>query len=381
MKKLYYFINSFFFFVRNVFIKNTYQIIFYAPSHFNRTEGAENPFFNGLLEICNDCNISYLYFEEPDIYTNQKRSSSAIPFDFIYYLIIFLRKFMGSEMSFVEKDKKIGRFLKKIFFRKLSFENYITISQSMLSFFNGVDSNAKLFDLQHGTIHADKENYLVDGKVAENLKENNSHLLLSGNAYKELLTKNENGNYFQNHIEVIGTSTFAEVKEKSVKINKNVLVSLQFTHDHSDIENQQIADSLEQLIKKEDTFHFYLRNHPRFNNEIDLNRFLSLPNVSLISGKLQENFSKCSLHLTSYSTTAFEAALQGIPSCFLPIKSKKFDIFNSQYSYPFYNLSLTELHTNYPDFYNQVKSWANNFYQPLNENNFLASLQNAKQED
>ena len=45
---------------------------------------------------------------------------------------------MGSEMSYIDIDRKIGSFIKKIFFRKITFDNYITISQSMLSFFNGV---------------------------------------------------------------------------------------------------------------------------------------------------------------------------------------------------------------------------------------------------
>ena len=197
-------------------------------------------------------------------------------------------------MSYIEIDAKIGRFLKKIFFRRVTFDNYIAISQSMLSFFNGINTDAKRFDLQHGTIHARKESYLNDGLVSRNLKENDTHLLLSGVAYKELLTKNDRENYFQNHIQVIGSSVVQFNAVIASELNKNVLVSLQFTHDHSKDENQQIADSLEQLIKKESTFHFYLKNHPRFNNEVNLTRFLLLPNVSLFSSDLKEAFARCS---------------------------------------------------------------------------------------
>ena len=63
---------------------------------------------------------------------------------------------MGSEMSYHYKDIKIGRFFKLLFFRRITFDNYITISQSMLSFFNGLCIDAKKFDMQHGTIHSQK---------------------------------------------------------------------------------------------------------------------------------------------------------------------------------------------------------------------------------
>tara|TARA_B100001964_G_scaffold173778_1_gene191436 strand:- start:182 stop:1312 length:1131 start_codon:yes stop_codon:yes gene_type:complete len=374
--RAYHFIYSFFYFLKQAFRKKHYQIIFYAPHHFNRGKNMENLFFTKLLKICQTQGISYLHLEEPDLYSNQKRSRIAIPFDFIYYLVILLRKFMRSEISYIEKDKKIGSFIKKIFFRRITFDNYITISQSMLSLFRGIYNDAKQFDLQHGTIHSRKEGYLNDGLVSRNLKENDTHLLLSGMAYKELLIQNEKENYFRNHIEVIGTSMFSESNANTSNLNKNILVSLQFTHDHSESENQQIASILEKFIKREPFFQFYLRSHPRFNNEIDLDRFLSFSNVSLISGSLLDNFSKCALHLTTYSTTVFEAALQGIPTCFLYSDSPKMNIFDSQYNYPFYKASLTEFYNKYSAFSLQVKTWAERFYQPLNKDSFLKALKN-----
>ena len=370
------FLHSVFYFLFLIFRKKHYCVIFYAPHHFNRGENTENLFFTDLLDVCKKYNISYLYLEEPDIYSNQKRSNIAIPFDFIYYLIVFLRKFMGSEMSYIEVDKKIGRFLSKIFFRRLSFDNYITISQSLLSFFNSINLDAKRFDLQHGTIHSRKEGVMYDGIVSSDLQENDVHLLLSGNAYKELLIKNERENYFQNHIQVIGTSFFKYKYVIPSEINKNVLVSLQFTHDHQKEENQNIADILEQQIKNEPDFHFFLKKHPRFNNEVDLNRFLSLPNTSLLNSGLKDSFTRCSFHLTAYSTVTFEAALLGIPTCFLQLNCFKMDIFNTQYKYPYYKYSLSDLNDNYSICSLKVKKWAEQFYQPFCEVSFLKALKN-----
>ena len=375
--KIYYLFYSIFFFVKQAFSKKHYRIIFYSPHHFNRGKNTENLFFKDLLDVCKIHDISFLYLEEPDIYSNQKRSKTAIPFDFIYYLIIFLRKFMHSEMSSIEIDKRLGCSVKRIFFRNITFDNYITISQSMLSFFSGINSEAKQFDLQHGIIHSKKESYLYEGAVSNNLQENDAHLLLSGDAYKDILIKNEKKDYFQNHIQVIGVSIFDDKYVFSSELNKNVLVSLQFTQDHSKTENKQISDSLVQQIKKESTFHFYLKNHPRFNNEVDLTQFASLPNVSLISWDLKDGLTKCSFHLTAYSTVAFEAALQGIPTCFLKSDFSKMNIFNTQYNYPFYNYSLSDLHNNYSACSLHAKQWAEQFYQPFCRKSFLKVLKDA----
>jgi len=373
--RLHYFFCSFFYFTKLAFIKKHYSIIFYAPHHFNRGKNSENIFFKNLLDSCKTHNLSFLFLEEPDVYSNQKRSNIAVPFDFIYYLIVFLRKFMNSDVSYIDNDKKIGAFIRKIFFKNITFDNYITLSQSMLSFFNGVSSDAKQFDLQHGTVHAVKRSYLYNGKVSINLRENDVTLLLNGTGYKDILLKNDMSNYFQNHIQVIGASSVNDIPVSS--LNKNVLVTLQFTHDHSEYENKLIADSLEIHIKKESSFHFYLKSHPRFNNEIDLSRFLSLPNVSLTSESLTDIFSKCSLHLTSYSTVTFEASLHAIPTCFLQLDPIKMRIFNTQYNYPFYNYLLSDLYNNYSFCSLEAQKWAKEFYQPFCEESFLKSLKNA----
>jgi len=373
--RLHYFLCSFFYFIKLAFIKKHYSIIFYAPHHFNRGKNSENIFFKNLLDSCKTHNISFLFLEEPDVYSNQKRSNIAVPFDFIYYLIVFLRKFMNSDVSYIDNDKKIGAFIRKIFFKNITFDNYITLSQSMLSFFNGVSSDAKQFDLQHGTVHAVKRSYLYNGKVSINLRENDVTLLLNGTGYKDILLKNDMSNYFQNHVQVIGASSVNDIPISL--LNKNVLVTLQFTHDHSEYENKLIADSLEIHIKKESSFHFYLKSHPRFNNEIDLSRFLSLPNVSLTSESLTDIFSKCSLHLTSYSSVTFEASLHAIPTCFLQLDPIKMSIFNTQYNYPFYNYLLSDLYNNYSFCSLEAQKWAKEFYQPFCEESFLKSLKNA----
>ena len=192
MKKIFYFLYSFFYFLKFVFRDSTYYtIIFYSPIHFNRTINKQNIYFKPLFDLCNKHNISFLYFEEPYSYSKHPRSSNAIPFDFLYYLLILLRKFINSEMSIIDKDQKIGRFFKKTFLRNLEFSHYITLSQSCLSLFRGVNNESCLFDLQHGLIYPKKESYIFEGVVANNISYNNASLLVHGEGYKKILLANE----------------------------------------------------------------------------------------------------------------------------------------------------------------------------------------------
>ena len=48
---IYYFFYSFIFFVKQVFTKKHYQIIFYAPQHFNRGKNNENIFLKDSVKV------------------------------------------------------------------------------------------------------------------------------------------------------------------------------------------------------------------------------------------------------------------------------------------------------------------------------------------
>ena len=138
-----YFFKSFIFFITSIFFRRKVDIVFYYPHHFNRDKSSQNIYFNHLYKCCKEVNKSFLIFEEPDRFSKIGRNSKTIPFDFIYYLIIFLRKFIKS-------DQYIGKLLCKSFFAKIYFDNVIILSQSMIEIFRGISLDANIFDLQHG---------------------------------------------------------------------------------------------------------------------------------------------------------------------------------------------------------------------------------------
>jgi hypothetical protein len=373
--QLIYFFQSFVFFASGLFVKRNFDVVFYYPHHFNRGKKNENQFFKKLLQTCDKQNISYVVFEEPDYSSVAKRNKNAIGFDFVYVLIILLRKLFNTEMCIHTKDQKIGRFLSKVLFRSFTFKHFITLSQSMLSVFRGLNPNANLFDLQHGIIHNNKENYLMHGLVAENLKANNASLLLQGKSYKELLVKNEIADYFQTHTHVIG-SHVSLANFKHQQFNNNVLITLQFTHDHSKEENKALKVELTSFIRSFNTdINFYLKHHPRFNNEVDLSSLLALDNVHLAPEDIHVCFDLCSLHATAYSTCTFEAALLGIPTVLInPLSAHNY--FVTDFSYPINHtiLDFSEEEV-YSSSSKEISKWATAYYEPFIVTEFLKIIQ------
>ena len=368
-------IKSMGFFLSGILIKRKYDVVFYYPQHFNRGASNENQFFKHLLLSCDRNNISYIVFEEPDFTIKSNRNPKAIPFDFMFILILFLRKLFNSEMTILVKDQKIGNFISKVFFRKFHFKNYITLSQSMLSIFRGINPDAILYDLQHGIIHNNKKNYLVGGLAESNLIDNDANLLLSGDSYKKILVSNERANYFQNHTLVIGSDTFSCKSSIHEGFNNNILITLQFTHDHTAVENSILLKELSEFILSANTrVNFYLKHHPRFNNEVNLSEILKLSNVMMAPLDINECFSLCSLHATAYSTSTFEAALLGIPTIIIPSKNE-FNYFQKEFNYPL-NHSIDDFDT--ISFYQEkskiIKDWATAYYTPFNEPKFINLL-------
>ena len=362
------------YFIKHLFFKKEYDVIFYYPQHFNRGEDQENQYFKNLIRTCQKHRLRYLIFEEPDRFSNCNRNSFSIPFDFIFYLILILRKVYYFKFGVRVIDKRIGGFLSKTFFRGIIFKNIVTISQSMVSVFRGLNSTCFIFDVQHGIIHPNKPNYLMNRIPENNLKENDVNILFSGEAYQNLLINNDSTSFFKDHSFVIGNHINVG-QNTYTKFNNNILVTLQFTQDHTPDENKLLLESLERLIVSEDRKNtFYLKHHPRFNNDVNLDKLLALINVNVAPADIQEAFKICSLHLTAYSTSVFEAALVGIPTLIInPIE--KFNYFQK---YFYYNSKYEIKDFSDAKFYlkqsEKVKAWAISYYSNYNHEDFLKLL-------
>ncbi len=364
------FLHSFLYFFTLIFRRKHFDVVFYAPTYFNRGKNGENPFFTNLIQSCENNNLSYIIFEEPSKF-NYIRNKNSIPFDFVFYLIVFLRRWMKVENDIIQTENNIGDFLSKSFFRNFRYNNYIVISKSMISVFSRIDKDARLYDLQHGIIYTNKPDYFSNNILSPHLTRNKVSLLLSGRLFKDILLKNGDKHYIEKNAHVIGVEKINKILHQEA--NRDVLVSLQFTDDHTVNQNKKLLLELTSYINNNKDFNFFLRDHPRFNQEVILDHLYQQEHVFIAPESLYDCFKKCSIHLTSYSTTTFECALYGIPTVFLDSLEVDFNMFTSDY-YVRKN-SISFIFNHYKQESLLVRNWVEGYYSPFEEKKFISLLQ------
>jgi hypothetical protein len=364
--------------------KKTYDIIFYYPQHFNRSEKGTNPFFDPLVAVCEENRLSYLLVEEPDNKTAFPRNKGAKLFRYIY-VIYFFRKLFPIILfeTYTKREKFIAKILKPFFFRNFNCNNFITISNSMLSFFKGINPNAKLFDYQHGIVYSNHEGYIENKKAHSIIQECNSNVLVYGDGFKKLLVKGDKY-YYKNHVYSIG---FLDNKPKKMHsiFNGKIIITLQFCGKKHIYWYDVVIDYLIDLfeINKEyfikNNIQFYLKHHPRFENNIDISMLTKYSFVEDTSSSILEISNNCSVHLTYNSTTAFEVSKFGIPTFFIP-DSKCENLFFKEYKYPMKSENFIDfidsllILNSYNENAEAIKSWYEIYYNQLNESYFLELL-------
>jgi hypothetical protein len=353
-----------------MFDNKIYDVVFYYPLHFNRSKDNLNPLFEVYYKACERNNINFLILEEPSCIG--KRSIKSQPFNFIFFFILIFRKIIPVKNE-VKKDRIIGKIFKYTFLCLFRFKNVVVLSESMVSFFKGLNEKSKVFDLQHGIIYKGKSNYSNDNIIPDNLLLNDIHLLLYGNGFRNILLKEDCTNFMKNNSHTIGyCKSNKYIKHKL--FNNKVLITLQFTNDHLQIQNDLLLDSLMHFVTSDLTVNYYLKQHPRFNNEVDISQILSLDNVFLSPNNIVDCFELCSLHVTAYSTSTFEAALIGIPTIIInPLI--KFDYLNRDFNYPLNNdISCFKNQLFYKKSSQIVLNWVNDYYSDFDEKTFLNLL-------
>ena len=347
------------------------DVVFYAPTHFNRGERCENLLFEPLFRACRNNEISFIVFEEPYSSLNQLRNNKYIPFDFMYYLIFLFSKLFRKEKGSIIVGNKIGRFLSKTFFWNFKYKNYIVLSKSMVSVFSSINKEAKLFDLQHGIVYTNKSDYFSDNVISPHLTKNKVSLLLSGIGFKNILLKNSSCDFIRNNAHVIGVNKVKLLLHSSS--NQNILVTLQFTDDHTQIQNNSLLKELLVFTDKHKDFTFYLRNHPRFNNEVDLSVLFAKENTELAPSLLLDCFKMCSIHVTAYSTTTFECANFGVPTILLNPLEEDFNMFETDFFYPL-KKDLNYIEQYYLECSDLVRKWESEYHSTFDEQKFISLL-------
>jgi len=364
--------------IYNVLItKKETDVLYYLPQHFDSS--TTYPFvIRHLINSNSNNKISYYIFEEPNIFSSDKRNSKLIPADSFWLLILILRKFYKGK-NYFKIDLKIGAFLKYILLVKHDFKNIITVSQSMQSVLKGLFPNANHYDYQHGILSEKYFGYINKESTSKHLINNSIKVLLYGNSFKEKLLKLKGGEYFIKNAIVIG-SPHLEYQQAKKSFNNSILFSLQFTSSHSNDTNIYYYNEIYQLFKdindRNLELTIYLKSHPRFDNCIDISSFYKFNFVKPAPTNIQECFDLCTLHITEYSTVVFDAIIYGIPTLLTKMFSS-LNILENEYHFPSKNLSLLDNIEKLKDpyFYSSTiveqVEWSKKLYQVYDEKKYV----------
>lgn len=368
-----------------ILLRHKVDVIFYYPRHFNRGADGKNPYFEPLAKVCRDNGIRYIQLEEPTEDSDKPKNKESVPADFLLCSIILIRKFFRSVLKFPYlKQERYTAFLMNILtLGKLKVKCYITISGSMEHFFALLNKNGKVYDYQHGIIYSWHWGYFEkNGKLRPEHMLNNLNFLLYGEGFLKSFTIN-NPYDITKRIHITGYPIYTN-NIHTVNSNRNkILFSLQYTDDGIDEELLAFSELFSKALQELKNFdgEILFKHHPRYNNSYDISSIVSKnKNIKETYQSIDKLHDSLLLHITFYSTTAFEYAAYGVPTYFL--FSEKLDtgkrVFYDEYEYPLYrNMDLSEVINQLSQsqcFLNNsiiIKEWYNRFYKVFDKELFL----------
>lgn len=391
------------YFIKLIFIPKKYDVVFVTSVFFNRGKEGENILLKPMIECCNNNSLSFTIIEETDLkgeYRNFIRQNRSIPFDFISLVQIVFRKiynFIYKNPSSIneeyERDLKISKILRILFFKKFYSKVYITLLWNNVTLWRSINPDSCIVDYQHGIIFNGHAGYIKDGKPPKVKFSNKITTLVYGDRFKSLLIENDNTKFYsEKNIFNVGLKKHIDSNIKVPKRNKKILFTLQITADfHEKQFNEQYVQIVKKLIGDNSKFlalnnyEIIFRHHPRYSVtqcpklKIE-NDFVSFDNKTPITDLLSD----VDIHITFNSTSSLDAAMTGVPTIFIDMHNPQSpnEIFLNQYKYPLKNLVikdyqdlkkfLIELESKdtYDRYCTSVKDWSSELYQDFDEIRF-----------
>lgn len=113
------------YFLKLMFFKKNFDVVFVSSTSFNRGENGENVLFKPMIECCKKNNLTYVIFEDTYFksHIDFKVNENSISFDFIFIIQVILKKIYNliykQPISLDEiylQDLKVSKNFKKIVF-------------------------------------------------------------------------------------------------------------------------------------------------------------------------------------------------------------------------------------------------------------------------
>ena len=397
------------FFSKRLFFKQEYDVVFIYRNTFVRRDGT-NHLLKPFVESCETHGFRYLLLESRHY---QKSSGfrylcndNAVPYNLISYLQGRLRRYYsrpgvdyGMGPRWIEREERVAKVLQKLFFRNLRAKLFVTlVGNNNMAFLKSIYPNSIFAEYQHGIFwcHDDPISLKLNHFLRKTQNKDTIMLLYGEEFAKVRAHCPEKMAYLHKNLRVIGY--YSPVPGYSPKQNsKTILYTLQ----NIDMEsNERYYRMIKTVIVRnaeflqQNGYRILFKNHPRYERDDALVFEEEYPFVSFVGDEEPMNMlDDISIHITSKSTTALDAALYSLPTIFidmLEIRSPK-EIFFNQYHYPLTDfrvekasdleglLRSLEDQEHYGECSRKVYDWGREYYQDFDEQVFVDLIAESKQ--
>lgn len=363
------------------------KVHFFQDNSFFRTAKGTNPFFDPIIQVCEENGIEWKVFTYSPCakcgYPLEKMGYFGRYSAFMVWVWRVVHLVWRAEVWQVWG--LFGRLMRPFCRKRFEADLFVTIAGNMSTALAGMFPQTRLVDLQHGIIHSAHGGYFQpDGRLKAFYRAHKQiEFWRYGQGYVRCHLKHPaNCADLEGRIKVIG-DVFGQADRLNTQVNveprQYIVVSLQFTSDFS----RSVFQSWEkdlckylELIQEEGLYKHYqvvLKHHPRYNGCYDIVPMLNkFPWLSISDMPHSELKKRAMYHITYMSTTAFEYAAAGVPTLFTESDSNRLgvEIFYDEFNYPlplsFNTLrSATECVEEWKRQSKMVKEWQRRFYEPV----------------
>ncbi len=371
------------------------KIAFLHPNKFYRTSKKTNPFFDPIMAVCDDAEIKYEIYEQwrpvsSNGYENVKSFYWIDLWEILGHRLLKWFPYLPARPLWL----LLGWWANALSFGRYRADMYIVVAGGDLEVLQGVNPKARVVDLQHGVIYSTHNGYFDKTRRLAHHTANNPQreYWLYGEGYRQCFYHHpDNAKLLGDRVHIIGDVLGASMPITTSKdVEKDAIVfSLQFTHDYEAVKLVSIKRLIEQmfdriinagLLKK---YKVFLKHHPRYNNCIDLTSWQrDYPWAQFTTEATVQLVARAAYHVTMHSTTTFEYASAGVPTCFLWSEripdGKRVMLDDFQYvgtgDFAEMLAYLNDTDEQKVECSRRISSWYQSFYSPFNKQTCLCLL-------
>ena len=370
------------------------KIYFVQPKNFNRTEKRTNPFFDPIIEVCEENGIEYLIYnpgrKSRTGYPRKKVRDSRHLRRFVSFFSKYFGRFIPGGAEY-DIDRMAGRIWNLLTFGRDRADIYITVADELYGALPGLNPKARVVDVIHGVFNPGHWAYLdVDGRVSSFLRmAKEREIWVTGKGYKDIFMRKErDNNWVDRHIKVIGDVVgHKNFSVKNVDLRrKRMLITLQINNGCTFKENKYRYKKIVRFLREFSSggmwngFPILVKNHPRFNDCYDISEMMKeFPLLNFTDESFDKFDSDVFMHVTVDSTSAFDMAAYAIPTYFLYEDADNdaliSEIWKDTHDYPYWGLSFSELvakfESNSQESMRILLDWFKLYYKPIDKSVIL----------